>query len=154
MIKPEKYILIGWPEIQDFMRDPEFDKCVLCTEISGYPCSDSTYAVPESLYYRVKDTANIISKNQEKLSNILAAKIDEYTNEIKSLQEQRDKTKRSYKETIFNNKNTSEDEETLFKKVEEKYNEIVYYKHRINNFNARLKWALDIQKELKACKDL
>lgn len=153
MTKPEKYILIGWPEIQDFMEDPEFSKCVFCTEISGHPCPDSTYAVPESLYYKVKDTVDIVSKNQEKLSNTLAAKIDEYTSNIKSLQEQLDKASKCYEKIIFNNENISENGETLFKKVEEKYNEIVYYKHRINNFNVRLEWALNIQKGLKAYKD-
>lgn len=49
----EKYILVGWPEIQEFMEHPRWSECVFCTEIPGHPCQDSTYAVPESLYEEV-----------------------------------------------------------------------------------------------------
>lgn len=49
----EKYILVGWPEIQEFMEHPRWSECVFCTEIPGHPCPDSTYAVPESLYEEV-----------------------------------------------------------------------------------------------------
>ena len=53
--KPEitKYILVGWPEIQDFMMSPRWEECIFCTEISGHPCPDSTYAVPEDLYNEI-----------------------------------------------------------------------------------------------------
>lgn len=49
----EKYILVGWPEIQEFMEHPRWSECIFCTEIPGHPCPDSTYAVPESLYEEV-----------------------------------------------------------------------------------------------------
>ena len=49
----EKYILVDWPEIQMFMEHPRWSECIFCTEIPGYPCGDSTYAVPESLYEEV-----------------------------------------------------------------------------------------------------
>lgn len=28
-----KYILVGWPEIQDFMEHPRFNECIFCTDI-------------------------------------------------------------------------------------------------------------------------
>lgn len=49
----EKYILIGWPEIQDYMEHPRWSECIFCCEIEGHPCPDSTYAVPESLYNEI-----------------------------------------------------------------------------------------------------
>lgn len=49
-----KYILVGWPEIQDFMEHPRFNECIFCTDIEGRPCPDSSYMVPEDLYYEVK----------------------------------------------------------------------------------------------------
>ena len=49
----EKYLLIGWPEIQMFMEHPRWSECIFCTEIPGHPCEDSTYAVPESLYNEI-----------------------------------------------------------------------------------------------------
>ena len=49
----ERYILVGWPEIQDFMEHPRWNECVFCCEIEGHSCPDSTYAVPESLYEEV-----------------------------------------------------------------------------------------------------
>lgn len=48
-----KYILVGWPEIQDFMEHPRFNECIFCIEIEGHPCEDSTYVVPEDLYNEV-----------------------------------------------------------------------------------------------------
>lgn len=49
----QKYYLVGWPEIQDFMEHPRWDECVFCEEIEGHPCGDSTYAVPVDLYEEV-----------------------------------------------------------------------------------------------------
>lgn len=49
----EKYLLVGWPEIQMFMDHPRWSECIFCTEIPGHPCEDSTYAVPESIYNEV-----------------------------------------------------------------------------------------------------
>ena len=47
----EKYILVSWPEIQEFMDHPRWSECIFCMEIEGHPCPDSSYMVPESLYY-------------------------------------------------------------------------------------------------------
>ena len=49
----EQYVLVGWPEIQDFMDNERWDECVFCMEITGHPCPDSTYAGPVSLYNEV-----------------------------------------------------------------------------------------------------
>lgn len=49
----EKYLLVGWPEIQLFMEHPRWFECIFCTEIPGHPCEDGTYVVPESLYEEV-----------------------------------------------------------------------------------------------------
>ena len=49
----QKYYLVGWPEIQDFMEHPRWDECVFCEEIEVHPSGDSTYAVPLDLYEEV-----------------------------------------------------------------------------------------------------
>ena len=49
----EKYVLVSFPEIQYFMDHPRWSECIFCIEIEGHPCEDSTYAVPEDLYYQV-----------------------------------------------------------------------------------------------------
>lgn len=49
----EKYVLVGWPEIQDFMLNHRWNECVFCSNIPGHECPDNTYAVPESLYKEV-----------------------------------------------------------------------------------------------------
>lgn len=49
----EKYVLVSFPEIQYFMEHSRWSECILCQEIEGHPCEDSTYAVPEDLYYQV-----------------------------------------------------------------------------------------------------
>ena len=49
----EKYVLVPWPEIQDFMEHPRWEECIFCQEIEGHPCPDGAYMVPESLYKEV-----------------------------------------------------------------------------------------------------
>ena len=51
----ERYILVEWPEIQDFMEHPRWEKCIFCQEIEGHPCLDRAYMVPESLYKEVNN---------------------------------------------------------------------------------------------------
>lgn len=46
----EKYILVGLPEIQEFMDHPRWSECIFCMEIEGYSCPDSAYMVPEDIY--------------------------------------------------------------------------------------------------------
>lgn len=64
------YVLVGWPEIQDFMVHERWNECAFC-KIKNHPVRDSTYAVPLDLYEEVcqipstkqtlKDAANLIS---------------------------------------------------------------------------------------------
>ena len=49
----KKYILVSWPEIQDFMEHERWNECVFCEETEGHPCESGAYAVPEDLYYQV-----------------------------------------------------------------------------------------------------
>jgi len=49
----EKYILVQWPEIQDFMSHSRWSECIFCMEIEGHQCPDNAYMVPESLYNEV-----------------------------------------------------------------------------------------------------
>lgn len=49
----KKYILVGWPEIQDFMMHQRWNECIFCSSIPGHKVPDSTYAVPEDLYKEV-----------------------------------------------------------------------------------------------------
>lgn len=46
----ERYVMVTWPEIQDFMNHKRWNECIFCQEIEGHPCPDSTYMVPESVY--------------------------------------------------------------------------------------------------------
>lgn len=55
----EKYILVGWPEIQDFMEHPRWSECIFCIEVEGHPCPDNAYMVPESLYEEVNNFRSI-----------------------------------------------------------------------------------------------
>lgn len=55
----ERYILAGWPEIQDFMEHPRWSECIFCMEIEGHPCPDNAYMVPESLYEEVNNFRSI-----------------------------------------------------------------------------------------------
>lgn len=33
----ERYILVGWPEIQEYMEHSRWDECILCIETEGAP---------------------------------------------------------------------------------------------------------------------
>ena len=48
-----KYILVGWPEIQNFMDSEHWGECFLCLDVGGQQCDDSIYAVPENVYKEV-----------------------------------------------------------------------------------------------------
>lgn len=54
----EKYVLVGWPEIQEFMEHERWEECIFCIDIEGHPCKDSTYAVPDNLYEEVMKLHN------------------------------------------------------------------------------------------------
>lgn len=65
-----KYILVGWPEIQDFMEHPRWSECILCQEIEGHLCESPTYAVPEDLYNSVYNIEPSIILNTKDISII------------------------------------------------------------------------------------
>lgn len=48
-----KYVMVTFPEIQDFMERERWGECIFCQAIEGHPCPDSAYMVPESLYEQV-----------------------------------------------------------------------------------------------------
>lgn len=48
-----KYIMVGWPEIQDFMDYTEYEEdCFMCYPIKDANITISYWAVPEELYNR------------------------------------------------------------------------------------------------------
>ena len=49
----ERYILVEWPEIQEYMDHPRWSECIFCIEIPGHPCPDVAYMVPETLYNEI-----------------------------------------------------------------------------------------------------
>lgn len=55
----EKYIMVTFPEIQDFMEHERWGECIFCQAIEGHECPDSTYMVPESLYEEVIGDINL-----------------------------------------------------------------------------------------------
>lgn len=55
----EKYVMVTFPEIQDFMEHERWGECIFCQAIEGHECPDSTYMVPESLYEEVIGEANV-----------------------------------------------------------------------------------------------
>lgn len=63
-----KYILVEWPEVQDFMMHSRWDECIFCSSIPGHEVPDSTYAVPEDIYEEVYNnfSGNSMEKNQKK----------------------------------------------------------------------------------------
>jgi hypothetical protein len=64
----KKYILVGWPDIQDFMMHPRWNECIFCDSIPGHEVGDSTYAVPEDLFNEMcainVDIENLSLKNK------------------------------------------------------------------------------------------
>lgn len=44
------YVMVSFPEIQDFMEHPRWNECIFCQSIEGHECPDSTYMVPKDLY--------------------------------------------------------------------------------------------------------
>lgn len=51
-----KYVLVYWPEIQDYMNHPRYKECFLCESLDeddGEPVV-STYMVPEDLYEEIE----------------------------------------------------------------------------------------------------
>lgn len=56
-----KYIKLNWPEYQEFMELPEFDKCFYCTE-------DDSYFIPEYLYVKSISTFKLPDKYKDKFT--------------------------------------------------------------------------------------
>lgn len=59
----EKYVLVTFPEIHDFMVHKRWGECIFCQEITGHPCPDSAYMVPEDLYNEVRFVLGYVSEN-------------------------------------------------------------------------------------------
>lgn len=59
----EKYVLVTFPEIHDFMVHKRQGECIFCQEITGHPCPDSAYMVPEDLYNEVRLIPDYVSEN-------------------------------------------------------------------------------------------
>ncbi len=49
----DTYVMVSWPDIQDFMMNERWCECIFCQEIEGHPCPDNTYMVPMDLYEEV-----------------------------------------------------------------------------------------------------
>lgn len=50
-----KYIMVSWPEIQDFMNDKRWEDCVFCQSVKGHQVPDSTWMIPEDFYNDIKN---------------------------------------------------------------------------------------------------
>lgn len=53
-----KYIMCTFPETQLFMDHPRWGECIFALEITGHPCPDSTFFIPEDIYNEVIDVDN------------------------------------------------------------------------------------------------
>lgn len=49
----ERYVMVTWPEIQDFMDHPRYKECYMCESLDENNSAISTYMVPEDLYEEV-----------------------------------------------------------------------------------------------------
>lgn len=54
-----KYVLVFWPEIQNFMEHERWNECLLCIGLEENPCPDSTYVVPEDLFNEIYKESKI-----------------------------------------------------------------------------------------------
>lgn len=84
----QKYILVGWPNIQEFMVHPRWNECIFCDSIPGHEVGVSTYAVPEDLYYEVNNIKPQKFTQEEKemleeVSNLISMSIYELDEEDK-----------------------------------------------------------------------
>lgn len=69
-----KYIIVGWPEIQDFMEHSRWDECIFCDSTLDHEVGDSTYAVPEDLYnevYNIEPKSFLTEKDKETIKEAL-----------------------------------------------------------------------------------
>ena len=71
MNKQNKYVLVYWPEIQDFMDHPRYKECYMCNSLDeNEDIVVSTYMVPDDLYDEVmKRYGNSIEKLKELENN-------------------------------------------------------------------------------------
>ena len=49
----KKYILVKWPNSQEFMEHPRFNECYLVQAIEGQEGFSAAYFVPEDLYNEI-----------------------------------------------------------------------------------------------------
>jgi hypothetical protein len=45
-----RYIMVLWPESQQFMEHPRFNECYLVQALEGQEYFDSAYFIPEDIY--------------------------------------------------------------------------------------------------------
>lgn len=53
MEREDKYIIVKWPEIQDFMEHPRYTECFSAYSLNDDDM-DSYWFVPEDLYYEIR----------------------------------------------------------------------------------------------------
>lgn len=51
----ERYVMVTWPEVEEFMREDRWSECKFCSSTPNHPCPDCTYMIPEDLYNKVKN---------------------------------------------------------------------------------------------------
>lgn len=64
-----KYIMVSWPEIQEFMNHERWNECIFCQQIGEHYVPDCTYMIPEDLYNEIKNPIEQFTKD---LSNLKA----------------------------------------------------------------------------------
>lgn len=70
----EKYVMVTFPEIQDFMEHPRYGECIFCQSIEGHECPDSAYMVPEDLYNEVRRNFSLIEFVRDNLGKVFMYK--------------------------------------------------------------------------------
>lgn len=66
----EKYVMVVFPEIQDFMEHPRWGECIFCQAIEGHECPDSAYMIPEDLYNEVRRNLPLIEFVRDNLGKV------------------------------------------------------------------------------------
>lgn len=48
-----EYIMVTWPDVQNFMDNPRWGECIFCQGSEEHFCPDNTYMIPIDLYKEV-----------------------------------------------------------------------------------------------------
>lgn len=46
----QKYILVEWPEIRNYMTSENWHKCIKCKPLKGHECPNEAWMIPEEIY--------------------------------------------------------------------------------------------------------